>query len=588
MKKQADKPLHYDKAALHRRAIGLSLYYGGAFFVAFFGTIDTLVSFGPPYLFQWIQHTWPDPVSVLIPVLLIGGEALISAAVAYGSYRRLIKPPPPPEPTPTTHGSAHWANDTADEQRYHYQQSRQKQSQLVLGTYKGTWLALSEEQQESHVLIVAPTGQGKTTRFIIPGLLREYGHRSLFIIDPKQELVSATMGRLAKYHRCLLFAPQQPASSHTYNPLAHIHTLEDAQDFAACWVANTGKSQEPFWDRSAELLITATVLHIRKIEPDAPLSRLADMLVGMPYQQLKDALIGSPAQGARDVASAFLTNLALNERLAGSILTDIANRFFLLRSENIQTVTASNELDFSKMVDAPTALYLSIPASAADRLRPLSACLLMQMFAAWQARAEASPRNRLTRPIACYLDEFANAGTVPHMARRISMFRSSRVALILAIQNFAQLDDVYNEDVRKTILANTTTHLVLPGVSQDEAEYYSRRCGDTTIHSTSKSTGWTAGNWQETTTRSEARRPLITPDEVRRLPKGAVLMVSDNAAPMIIANRPYYDDSDMVAAVGLPYDLPHRNAQRQSAAPPGAKATSTTTTTPAEDYHAPE
>jgi len=320
------------------------------------------------------------------------------------------------------------------------------------------------------------------------------------------------------------------------------------------------------------------------------------MLVSMPFQHLKDALMGSPAQAARNIASAFLTNLALNERLAGSVLTDIANRFFLLHSENIQTVTASNELDFNQMVDAPTALYLSIPASAADRLRPLSACLLMQMFAAWQARAEASPRGRLPRPVACYLDEFANAGTVPHMARRISMFRSSRVALILAIQNFAQLDNVYDEDVRKIILANTTTHLVLPGVSQDEAEYYSRRCGDMTYYTTSRSAGRTAGHFQNTTTVSEVRRPLITPDEVRRLQTGQVLMVADNTAPMMITNEPYYKMPAAAALVGLPYTLPRRSAQSQNASPPapGANATGTTgTPMPPQqqkpnDYHAPE
>lgn len=181
-------------------------------------------------------------------------------------------------------------------------------SSLLLGRYKGKTIALNEETLENHVLMVAPTGAGKTSRVILPGLLMEEGHRSLFVIDPKQELVKKSAGYIAKHHEVWIFAPNDAARSHSYNPLAYITNLDDARDFAMSWIQNTGESKEPFWDRAAELLITATVLHLRTCEPDAPFSRLADIF-SMPFEDLKALLTRSDNQTTRKITTSFLSNM---------------------------------------------------------------------------------------------------------------------------------------------------------------------------------------------------------------------------------------------------------------------------------------
>ena len=467
-----------------------------------------------------------------------------------------------------TRGTAHWAKQSEIAQYIEPQGARE--SRLFLGVYgKKTLISLSQEQQSSHVLLVGPTGQGKTSSIIVPGLLTEHGDRSLFVIDPKTELVARTMGSVGQRHRIRLFAPTQPAQSHRYNPLAHIHSMEDAQDFAKAWIKNTGESREPFWNRNAELLITAAVLHLREAEPTAPFSRLADILTGLSYPNLRSLFAASPSATAKNLADMFLANLSNHERLAVDFLTEMSSRFFMLHNENLKAVTSSNEIDFNAMIDHPTALYLSIPASAAERLRPLSACLIMQMFAAWIARAEQSPRNRLPRAIACYLDEFANAGNIPHMATRISMLRSTGVALILAIQNFSQLDAVYGPEDRKTLLANATTHLVFPGTGQEEVEYYSRRAGDTTVYARSLGAGGSVHT-------SPVQRRLIMPDEIRRLPKESLLMIADNAPPLLIGTAPYYRISALMQEANLPYKLPNRTKTQAPPATPNTQAAPTT------------
>ena len=105
-------------------------------------------------------------------------------------------------------------------------------SHMHLGLYRKKVILLDERRQESHVFVLAPTGMGKTTGIILPALYREFGSRSMLINDVKGELIDLAFGHLSQYHRCLVFAPTLPAKSHHYNPLAHVHNMDDAEALA--------------------------------------------------------------------------------------------------------------------------------------------------------------------------------------------------------------------------------------------------------------------------------------------------------------------------------------------------------------------
>lgn len=437
-------------------------------------------------------------------------------------------------------------------------------STLPLGRYKGKTIALNEEMLENHVLMVAPTGAGKTSRVVLPGLLREEGHRSLFVIDPKQELVKKSAGYIAKHHEVWVFAPNDAARSHHYNPLTYIKTLDDARDFAMSWIQNTGESKEPFWDRAAELLITATVLHLRTCEPEAPFSRLADIF-SMPFEEIKALLTRSDNQATRKITTSFLSNMEKNGKLIGSVMTDIANRFFMLFSPEIQAATAENDIDFNAMCDSSIALYLSIPFGDAERLRPLSATLIMQMMRTWIRRADRSPDGQLPRAIGCYLDEFANAGRIPHFESYISTLRSKRVALLMAIQAFSQLEDVYGPAGKETIISNSRTKLLLPGAGLEECEYFSKLTGQTTAVAKSQSKSVRGISIyglifadSQSFNKAETKRALMTPDEMRTMREGSILMISGSFPPVLIQSIPYYQSQVLVELSQMDFQMPER------------------------------
>jgi type IV secretion system protein VirD4 len=446
-------------------------------------------------------------------------------------------------------------------------------SQFLVGSYHGRLMALSEKQQEEHLLIVAPTGSGKSSLEIIPNLLREQGSRSLFIADLKNELYRITAGALARSHQVWWFNPTRPQRSHGYNPLAYVKDAMDANMLADCWVKNTGESEkDPFWSTCARHLISAIILHLRATEPDAPFSRLADYILEHSFEELKDLLANSPSQAARRKTGAFLKEMNRNDRLVGAVMTDIGNRFQLFDSDAIRRVTAINEIDFHVMIDDPTALYLSIPRSEVDLYRPLLACFTMQMFRAFEQRAANA--GRLPRGIACYMDEFANIGYIPGYAHFVSTARYLRVALIMVIQNFAQLDERYGPHAAETIRENANTHLLLPGAGLRECTFYSERIGDTTVKTWTRSRRGGRDLWgvaDETWTEAETRRRLLTPEELRTMPARTVLMLRSALPPMLLTATPYYEDGSLAHLVNLPHQVTH--IHRQPPKPPAAAQT---------------
>lgn len=434
-----------------------------------------------------------------------------------------------------------------------------RESRFMTGTFHGRLIGLNEHDQEEHVLLVGPTGSRKSTLEMIGNLLREQGSRSLFIPDLKNELYRITSGFLEKNHQIWRFAPRHPKTSHGYNPLAYVKDAMDATLLAETWIFNTGVSRnDPFWSNVAQNFICAVILHIRKTEPLAPFARVRDYIVLRSYEELKDTLTHSPSQTAREKLQQFLNNMGKNERLVGSTMSDIGIRFQLFDIDAVRTVTAINEIDFDAMVDDPTALFLSIPRSEVTVYRPLMATFAMQMFRTWEQRAEDT--GTLPRGIACYMDEFCNIGYIPNYDHFITTARYLRVALIMVIQSFSQLDSVYGQDAAETIKDNANTHLLFPGAGLRECRYYSERIGDTTVKTWTRTTrggGSLFGPTDASYTEGQTRRRLFTPEELRTMSPYSVLMLRSALPPMMLKATPYYEDRSVRHLANLPHTVTH-------------------------------
>lgn len=443
-----------------------------------------------------------------------------------------------------TYGDAHFA-DLREMREGEF--TTQERGRLILGTAHRQIIAIPETRQREHILLIATTGGGKSTGIIIPGLLQETGERGIFVNDMKGELYQLTAGAISRYMPASIFAPSRPdAASVYYNPLDQVREQEDAEDLAQCWVDNTGISQEQYYNDVARLLITAAVLHIVDCEPGAPFSRLADMLSSTEFDQLRQILTKSKSQRAKDVGAAFINSIGEDAKSAASVMTGMQTRFLVMKSARIRHITQTHpdehrNISFKRLAEGPEALFMCVPASDTRRLKPLTALLSMQLMNSLTRRSD-------NKPFVLYMDELANIGRVPHYEEHISLVRGQGIALIQAIQNFAQLEATYEQAGARTIIANSTTKIFYPGAGKPECEYCSELLGTTTV----PLKGTSISEDKETFSESVTRRPLLLPEEVRQLKRGLLVVVSGNRPPMLIENIPYYKRPELIALASLP------------------------------------
>lgn len=156
---------------------------------------------------------------------------------------------------------------------------------------------------------------------------------------------------------------------------------------------------------------------------------------------------------------------------------------------------------------------------------------------------------KLNIPVYFFLDEFANIGQIPDFDKKISTSRSRKINFNVIIQNLDQLEAIY-PDSFETILANCDTHLYLGSNSQKTSEYFSKALGEVNIVqesisvSTSKNTkGDEKGGTNESVSKNKFSRPLMTPDELKRLPNDNCIILEKGLFPILAEKAFYFNDS---------------------------------------------
>ncbi len=305
-----------------------------------------------------------------------------------------------------------------------------------------------------------------------------------------------------------------------------------------------------------------------------------DLLCGDPARAIRGRLAESPVPAVRRLARAFLTNLEENGKLLASVFSELAPRFACLDYQQVRRVTARDELDLTGLAARPGALYIGLDLAYADLLAPLTGCLYLHLFKTLADTARAQPSGQLPTPVLAYLDEFGVLGRIPQFPARMATIRASRFGVVLVVQALHQIAAMYGREGAATILTNATTKLCLARVSGDDAAYFSRLAGTATVHSRSRGRSRaTVAPLADrgTVGAGEAARPLLTPDELRTMGDG-VLVVAADRHPVLARQRRYYRVPALVRRLPLgrapepgdPDPLGYFRARRAAAPLPAA------------------
>ena len=475
------------------------------------------------------------------------------------------------------HGTARWATKQEIRQTYHHvlfqpEQWRKgeklpKTQGIVLGSakVKGKPCALVDSD-DIHCLMIGASGVGKTAYFLYPNL--EYAcasGMSWLALDTKGDL-ARNYGTIAHdfygYHVAVIDL-RNPSRSDGFNFLTLVnHYMDiDAQtdggDLAARAKAEkyakilaktivnpegdkTDRGQNAFFYDSAEGLLAAVILLMAEFLP--PVKKegavherrhiasvfkvMQELLAPAPggknqFQLLMNLLPGE--HKAKWLAGAALT--AADQAMSSVISTVLSRLNAFLDSEIEQLLCFDSAINAEEFVKNKSAIFLILPEE--DPVKNFIAALMIQNLSRELFAVADEHGGKLPNRAIMYCDEF---GTMPpfDVLPLFSAGRSRRLTLVPIIQSLAQLEKNYGREGAEILVDNCQDTIFGGFAPQSQtAEKLSQSLGKRTVLS-----GYVSkGHGGASMTSQMIERPLMTPDELKSMPKGNFIIMKTGTHP---------------------------------------------------------
>ena len=175
-------------------------------------------------------------------------------------------------------------------------------------------------------------------------------------------------------------------------------------------------------------------------------------------------------------------------------MSTLANKLSMFADNGICLLTSKNELQFDQFDDRPTAFFIKIPDERATRYSLASVCI-SQSYKEFVRKARVNEKTNsdqmahLKRPMFYILDEFANMPKVGQLDKMITVARSRWIYLNMAIQSYAQLDNVYGKETASIVRGQCKATLFYGTPDLETREQFSKELGNYTIEVSSLNSG---------------------------------------------------------------------------------------------------
>lgn len=410
---------------------------------------------------------------------------------------------------------------------------REKGPGLIFGQVDGKYLILPTDPKlpyNQNVTVIGGSGVRKTRSFVQPNILQsaQYGGESLIVIDPKGENYGRSAALLAdKGYQVHLLNLLQLAHSDRWNPLDSVTDVTAATDLAVNLVANTinpnrPRSGDPFWDNAEQAFITALVLYAKRHRPVAEqhMASVLELGTELSPEALDRIFL---ALKKDDPARRFYRSfLRAEDKIRAGVVAGLGSRLQLWNSPEIAALTAASDFRIAEFGTELKALFLVIPDSKGT-FASLLALFWQQVFETLYQAADGYG-GRLPIPVRCRMDEIANCGYIPDYEKKKSTMRSRGISTEEIWQSLGQIKARYPSTWAE--LLSNSDHLLFLGTNDLEtAQYISQKLGQMTIRTQSSSSSQSDRNVTSGRSDSYAGRPLLTADELMRLPPDEALLM---------------------------------------------------------------
>lgn len=391
-------------------------------------------------------------------------------------------------------------------------------------------------QLNKNVLVVGLPGDGKTFTYVKPNLMQM--NSSFIVTDPKGLLVRET-GKMLEEHgyQVKVFDLVNLTKSDMFNPFHYMKSELDIDRITEAIVEGSKKGDregEDFWNQAKLLLNRALIGYlyfdsqVRDYIPN--LSMVSELLRNMKrpnekepspvekmFANLEKAMPGNYACRQWDL---FNSNFEAETRT--SVLAIVATQYSIFDHQAVTDLIKSDTMEMDTWNTEKTAVFVAI-SETNKAYSFLASTLFTVMFDQLTHNADAIIQGKKDGYTADDLvhvqfifDEFANIGKIPHFNEVLASIRSREMSVKIIIQAISQLDTIYGDKARKSMVNNCATLLFLGTNDEDTMRYFSMRAGKQTI--TQKSYSEQRGQRVSGSTSTQAhQRDLMTPDEIARI-----------------------------------------------------------------------
>lgn len=202
-------------------------------------------------------------------------------------------------------------------------------------------------------------------------------------------------------------------------------------------------------------------------------------------------------------------------------------------------VTSGNEMDFEHFCDKPTAFFIQVPDEK-DTRHAIAVMAIMQLYKILVATANKTIKQELPRRVFFVLDEFGNLPKIPKFDTIVTVARSRRISLFMAVQSYNQIHMKYGDAAADAIKSNCHIHYYMGTTDEKTKTEFSNRCGHASVETTSTSENKGKDSKQDTksTSTSKTSVALITPDELGLLKEGEIIVSMFKESPMRVNFTP--------------------------------------------------
>ena len=404
-------------------------------------------------------------------------------------------------------------------------------------------------KKDRHVLIAGANGTGKTKRLGVPNLLQSQG-RSWLVIDPKGALARLTASARRRFGEVVLLDPFNVAGmgSTGFNPLALLDPASssfnaDAGLIAQALITVDGREMS-YWPKAARVLVSWLIMHeVETARAKGQVPWLGNVRTSL---GAREAANPAPSGIVKDAFAACKSQIEALRNKAGQYtnldkeVTGILNTA-REQTEFLDDVEIAKDLEgpytFADFKRHPVTVYLTLPANMLERQK---SWLRMAISSALRV-CLLDPEN-LGVPAVFFLDEFAALGRLEVIERNLPLVREYGIQFMPVVQGFSQLEELYGKGWQKFIGNAGAVCCFAPG-DDLTAKWMSDNVGERLAMMPGYNLGQDPqGKPSSGVSYSFQRVPAITPNELRGLPDGRLLVFLAGLSSVVVADAPWWED----------------------------------------------